>query len=167
MLSDITAIIAASTAGAKFLKVSADAGKSFKDFINTPEPDVIAMKQALLELQEALFDAKNAQVSVQNQLLDLQQKLQKRDRFAAQAARYELTQTDMGGRVYTLKKDDNTGEPPHEICATCFEDAIKSILQPSNHNTLLCYRCNTKVFKSDGRSGAMSVSVKHNRFDGF
>lgn len=129
-----------------------------KKAFSAPEVDVTEAKQLSLELLNILIDTKTAQMTIQDQLLALQQELQKQDRFTTQAARYELTQTDMGATIYTLKEDDETGDASHDICADCFEDAIKSHLQPVAHNTLGCNRCGGKFLKKDGRSsGIMSV----------
>lgn len=157
MLSEIATLVGLAGSAATTISTTADLTQKFKDIINGPEPDALKMKELVLDIYDGLINAKRDQMQVEHLLADLQQELQKQDRFTTQAARYELTQTDMGARVYALKKDDPSGDPPHEICATCFEDAIKSILQPVEFNTLGCSRCGGKFFKSDGQSSIMSV----------
>ncbi len=86
----------------------------------------------------------------------------------AEAVRYLLTRTEQGSLVYELDDRKAEGEPAHCICATCYQQKIKSILQPVAHNTLLCGQCGGKFFKPDGRgSGIMVAPVRHRGLDGF
>lgn len=167
MLVEIKSIMAAYgliTSGLKDTVALADA---VKDAINRPNPDLIALKQEISSLGERLFEAKEAQMAVQYELIDLQQKLTKQDRFQTEAARYTLTQTDMGGRVYALKSSDKSGEPPHEICAGCFEKAEKSILQPKGRDNLHCYNCGADTPKTDGYGHGISVSIRDDPMRGY
>jgi hypothetical protein len=43
--------------------------------------------------------------------------------------RYQLISPTPGSFVYALKEESKGTEPPHWICATCYEDGRKSILQ--------------------------------------
>ena len=43
--------------------------------------------------------------------------------------RFQVTNFGGGTFAYLLKDEAADGEPPHRVCATCYEDGRKSILQ--------------------------------------
>jgi rubrerythrin len=51
----------------------------------------------------------------------------------AEKAHYDLKEVDSGAYAYVLKPTANTGEPPHWLCAACYNDH-KAILQDSGRN---------------------------------
>ena len=168
---DIHSIIAISGASLGALNGAADISQKLKDIFGTEKPDLVASKQLVLELLNSLVDAQMNHIKVERLLADLQEQLNAADRFANEAARYELATTDMGGRVYALKKDDPSDEPAHEICADCYERSKKRILQPSPDQRcmLVCNTCGAKIRKDDGREIgiAASSSGRGPRNDGF
>jgi hypothetical protein len=46
--------------------------------------------------------------------------------------RYQLTDYGRGTFAYALKPDAADGEPPHRVCANCYQHGQKSILQFSH-----------------------------------
>ena len=66
--------------------------------------------------------------------------------------RYELQPVgDTGVLAYTLKDSVEPPEPPHQLCANCFNDRAKSILQPEQRNhgrahLLVCHRCKAEIY---------------------
>ncbi|MGR3760925.1 hypothetical protein ACUXV3_12465 [Roseobacteraceae bacterium NS-SX3] len=169
-MADIGHILSLVSQAGSGLLTATQIADNLKKVFSSEEPDIAASKQAVLELLDKLLDAKRDQIAVESLLSELKKDLDKADRFAQEAARYQLTQTDMGGRVYALKADDTSGEPPHEICASCYDEGKKSILQFSTKqmNTLVCHRCNATALKSDGReSAAYVVSTARTPWDIF
>ncbi|MBT2131196.1 hypothetical protein [Aliiroseovarius lamellibrachiae] len=165
-MTDISSIISMVSGGATGLLTSTQIVQNLQEIFSGRKPDLVAAEKLLLSLYKELNQAERNQMSLERALAGLEKELKAADRFAHEAARYELTQTDMGGRVYALKKDDPSGEPPHEICADCFERSEKRILQPSTEkrNTLVCNTCGSKVFKDDGRgSGIMVTTTRSSR----
>jgi hypothetical protein len=62
--------------------------------------------------------------------LALKEQLQREQRWEQESARYELKEIVRGITAYRLKQDQRkTGEPEHWLCAACFHDGKKSILQ--------------------------------------
>jgi hypothetical protein len=105
---------------------------------------------------------------MQGALLGLDEEQRRVDRFQSQANRYALVRTELGSLVYELKPGHADDQPAHCICATCYEQQIKSILQPVAHNTLSCRQCGGQFFKPDGQgSGIMVGPVRRPGFDGF
>lgn len=127
------------------------------DLAKRPDPDLTEIKSRLVDLMDQLIQVKEAQMMTQNVLLELQQEQARQQRFADEAERYALSETDMGGIVYALKPGHENGEPRHCLCANCFEQGQKSILQRVAHNTLGCPRCKAQVhmdFKLPGPRAA-------------
>ncbi|MCC5965527.1 MAG: hypothetical protein JJU24_05260 [Natronohydrobacter sp.] len=134
------------------------------DLAKRPDADLTEIKTRLVDLIDQLIQAKEAQMMTQNALLELQQEQARDQRFADEAARYTLSETDMGGLVYALKPDHKNGEPRHCLCANCFEQRQKSILQRVAHNTLGCPRCKAQVYMDFKESGPRSGGL-HTRWD--
>lgn len=157
MLSFIKDALTIGEGATGLLTGSTAAVKGVMDLVRKPDPDLSEVKALAAEAIDKLLEAKTAQMAMQDALLKLQDEQKKRDRFQAEAERYVLTKTDMGGFIYALRAAQKRDEPEHYLCASCFEGEIKSVLQPVNFNTLGCTRCGEKVFKSDGRDNGARV----------
>lgn len=78
--------------------------------------------------------------------------------WAIQKERYiltELRKPPYSVFAYTLKDSERNAEPFHHICATCFENGKKSILQTVAKTAgmdiaLVCYSCGTEIYISGG-----------------
>ena len=59
--------------------------------------------------------------------------------------RYELVEPGRGVFVWTLKKGVQPPEPPHWICAKCYEDGKRSIVQMKSDVSMqtyyTCFEC--------------------------
>tara|TARA_R110002124_G_scaffold91506_1_gene232914 strand:+ start:34572 stop:35087 length:516 start_codon:yes stop_codon:yes gene_type:complete len=167
MLSELGSLLGLVRNAAGTIGEASGAAEKLKKIISTPKSDTLEALELIVELRRKLLDAKIAQMDVEKRVLELEKQLQRQDQFQAKLARYTLTQTDMGGRVYVLKADDPSDNCPHEICVSCVENEKISILQPATDgpNTLVCNQCSGRVFKNDGRSGAMIGSVPSRRDD--
>lgn len=139
-----------------------------KKMISGPEPDTVAAKLLVLEIAEKLIEARTTQSKQQEVLAQLQKVIERNERFDHEAQRYALQKTDLGGFVYTLKPDHADGQPPHDLCAACFDDRKKSILQFTQMNTLTCPKCGATALKSDGRDSGIRVGrVSRGIWDNF
>lgn len=168
-MPDIAEILSIATETGGILKTSTEIVDSIKNISGGKRPDAVEAEKLILSLYKQLNEAQVNQMAIQTALLKVQSELEKMDRFEQEAARYTLAETDMGGRVYTLKPNDPMGEPPHEICATCHDQQIKSILQPAPDafNTLACFRCGTRVLKGDNRQKVRTGPVSYGKWDDF
>jgi hypothetical protein len=78
--------------------------------------------------------------------------------WEAEKQRYEMKQTEAGATVYVMKPDAIGSETPHWICATCYTNGKKSILQasvailpyPNDSRLWVCAGCPTKIGVSWG-----------------
>lgn len=133
--------------------------EKLRGLVIKPSPDLLLLQAATAEAEAEILKTKKAQVAVEKQLMELQEQLRKQDRFSKEAERYTLTKTTLGSMVYRLKSDDPRGEPMHDVCAACFQNDVKSVLQPHSGrpNTLLCTRCKGEFAADLGHSTSVMV----------
>jgi len=71
------------------------------------------------------------------------------DAWERERQRYELKEFPAGTLAYSLKADDQAGEPRHHICPACYQEGRKSILQATARHSggeiVVCPRCETKL----------------------
>jgi hypothetical protein len=132
-------------AGLSLFKTAFDIAKGLKD-IN----DATVRNSAIIELQEMILSARDQQAATLERISQLEKELARFENWEAEKQRYELADVGRGTFAYRLKPSMANGEPLHSICAYCFEDATKSILQPetkaiggSQH--LVCNRCDSDL----------------------
>jgi Zn finger protein HypA/HybF involved in hydrogenase expression len=106
-----------------------DSAKALKD-IN----DAAIRNAAVIDLQEKILTAREAQEALLERVADLETKISTFDKWETEKARYALEEVSSGAFVYSLKAGAVPDEPPHKICASCYQKSEKSILQivPTN-----------------------------------
>jgi len=107
------------------------------------------------ELNSAVVEAYSRALAVQTAALaqasrihELEERIVKLENWEREKQRYELSRLNPGVLVYSLKPSQANGEPHHDICATCYQDGIKSILQPEHSIAgikLCCTRCTSEI----------------------
>lgn len=166
----ILPILSAVTAATSTLLSATEIGKNLKEIVSRPEPDVAASKTLIIELLDKLLETKMAQVQIQGLVATLERELKERDQFEAELARYDLSLgRGRDATVYSLKADDNRGEPPHCICPGCASDRKKVILQPCTtmHNCLYCTRCKSEFLINRNEGSGISTSNSGITREGF
>lgn len=72
------------------------------------------------------------------------------EKWEAEKQRYKLTDFGGGTFAYLLKPEAASGEPPHRICAHCYQRDEKSILQfvhrSDGQDYYKCPKCGDQVF---------------------
>lgn len=98
--------------------------------------DAVTMNEHRLELQSKLGDAQTSIFAVNEEratLLETVSRLEKQitsmETWEAEKQRYALDNAAVGAFVYALKEPMSGGEPPHWLCAECYGNRKKSILQ--------------------------------------
>lgn len=99
----------------------------------------VEVRQKAIELQTIIITLQNSIMSVQaqNQELtaengQLKQQLASAEKWEEEATRYRLMEVLSGTFVYALHFNwSRKGEPIHWLCARCFQNKEKSILQKS------------------------------------
>jgi hypothetical protein len=127
-------------AGFSAFKVMFDMAKGLKD-IN----DAAIRNGAVIELQEQILSAQSAQAALVERVGELEKEVAGFKEWDAEKKRYQLT--EVGPRVFTyvMKPEASGTEPSHWICASCYQNGKKSVLQGSEsamsgwmHTCLAC-----------------------------
>jgi hypothetical protein len=135
------------------LKAASDIAQAMVDL-----RDAAAFQAKTIEFQRTISDALGRAIAAQQEraaLLETVDELKKEvadlKEWETQKQRYELRETSDGGALaYALKDQARGTEPAHWICAQCYEDAKKSILQPETrfpgrNAVLVCNRCKSDI----------------------
>lgn len=114
--------------------------KNFREAYKRGDISEREVGDRLSEIYEKLLDTQTSVFAVKQEVDKLRSQLVSLNEFDLKATNYSLTKTPGGALVYALKNSDQTGEPPHFLCPTCYHDRKFSILQPQ---TAIHHRCNT------------------------
>lgn len=116
--------------------------------------DASARNRAVIELEEKLVAATQAQKALLNRIRELEEEVAGFETWDAEKDRYELKKFGHGV-ARLLKPEAQSGEPSHPICANCFEKRKKIFLQqvPTNvarqhlgmGSEWRCPECPTKI----------------------
>jgi hypothetical protein len=128
-------------AGLGALKTAFDLAKGLKD-IN----DATIRNAAVIELQEKILTAQQQQSALVESVSALEKEVADLKAWDGEKQRYELK--NVGGEgpavfAYALKAGEENGEPPHLLCANCYQSRRKSILQATAElrSRLRAHRC--------------------------
>ncbi len=122
-----------------------DMAKGLKD-IN----DTAVRNGVIVELTEKIMAAQAAQAALISKVAELEKELVRFETWEAEKQRYDLYEIKKGRFTRRLKESMEGSEPPHHICAQCYNRGVKSILQSKvsevGRNTLLvCGECKTEL----------------------
>ncbi len=129
-----------------------------------------AINEAKISLQERVFEAREALAAAQNEqaaalarISELEQEIVRLKDWEAERERYELRDAGRGAFAYMQKSGVNTGEPPHWLCANCFNKRQKSLLQFRGQNQMPGGpRTETSRYGCDSCAGAIIVGYAVN-----
>jgi len=154
-MSDFAAFASAVTS----LKAASDIAKALIGLRDTS-----AIQTKVIELQGEILAAQSSALAAQAEqsaLLESKRQLEKEvadlKAWDAEKQKYKLVNIsahfDGAAFVYTLKEDAGSPEPRHYLCANCFEDGRKAILQaevrsPGRVTIFSCLRCGAEVNKT-------------------
>jgi hypothetical protein len=110
----------------------------------------------IVELQTAIFDAQGDALAAQSEqfaltqrIRDLEAEVAKTKAWETEKERYELQEFPAGAFAYVLKAEAAGSEPPHRICASCYQEGHKSILQTTSRHSggeiVQCTRCKVQL----------------------
>jgi hypothetical protein len=89
----------------------------------------LGLQAHIFEAREALAAAQETQSTSLQRIRDLEQEIVGLKDWEAEKQRYELKAIDRGAFAYMPKTGMESGEPPHWLCANCFNRRQKSLLQ--------------------------------------
>jgi hypothetical protein len=107
----------------------------------------IQLQRIVLDLQSEMMMIQSDYQNVLRSREDLEKKLIELEGWDKEKARYHLEKVGgmWSGFVYALNVKNPSVEPAHWLCAHCYEDKKKSILQVSGMNKYRCPRCKTEI----------------------
>ena len=129
--------------------------------------DASVRNAAVIELQEKILAAREQQSALAERVGDLEKEVARFEAWDADKERYELKEIASGQFAYALKEEASDSEPAHMLCANCYGQNQKSILQievrdPGRHKVTFCQRCGWDLFSpgTGGRSEAHLPKVR-------
>jgi hypothetical protein len=139
------------------LKTAADIAKGFLDLKEAAavQGRVIELQGVILAAQSSALAAQSDQTMLLEEIRHLKEKVAKLEAWEAEKQRYQLTDFGGGTFAYVLRPDAANGQPSHNLCATCFNQGRKTILQHSQDNWFTCHACKDKIRLGTG-SGSQS-----------
>jgi hypothetical protein len=155
------------TAAITGLKAATDLAQSFVNLKTSGEIQgkVVELQTVILAAQGSALAAQSEQFTLLDRIRNLETEIIQFENWEAEKQRYQLTDYGSGTFAYALKPSEAYGEPPHRICANCYNQGHKSLLQVlsigSGQEHTQCSRCKTEVFLgtySPRSSGYMASS---------
>ena len=133
------------------LRAASELTKGFLDLKEAAavQGRVIELQSVILSAQSSAMAAQSDQMTLLEEIRGLKEKMAKLEAWETEKQRYQLTDFGSGTFAFVLKPEKADGEPPHKICANCYNEGQKSILQFS-HNSgsrqfVDCRRCKTQT----------------------
>jgi hypothetical protein len=108
--------------------------KSLKDM-----NDVAVRNAAVSELWEQIFAAQSRYSEAIERIRDLEKELSKFETWEAEKQRYELKEVAPGAFAYLPKESMRGAEPPHWLCANCYQAGKKRLLQAHRGDASFIY----------------------------
>ncbi len=116
-------MVAEVIAGLGAFKTMFDIAKAMKDM-----DDAVKRNAAVFDLGEQIISAQARYTAALEEVRELKEKLSKLEAWEADKQRYKLTDVGRGVLAYALKEGMENGEPAHQLCASCYQAANKSML---------------------------------------
>ena len=122
--------------------------KSIRDMDNT-----VARNAAISDLWEQIFAAQTRYAAAAEQVATLEKEVTGLKAWNTDKERYKLSAIRPGVVAFSLKEGMENGEPPHQLCASCYQGNFKSILtqetwQPGRCDVLVCHDCGWYAYKN-------------------
>lgn len=133
-------------AGIGAFKAMLDMAKGLKD-IN----DATVRNAAVIELQEKILSAREAQSAALERIGELEKKVASFETWEAKKGEYELKDLGWNAFAYMRKSDARGTEPPHWVCAHCYNSGRTEIIQHTmNPKTgerrgFFCPNCHSEI----------------------
>jgi hypothetical protein len=133
-------MISETIAGLGALKTAFDMTKALKNM-----DTAVAVNSAVIDLQETILTAQQAQAALIERVGQLEKQVADFEKWDAEKEKYDLKEIYPQNYAYAIKQDARGSAPTHLICATCYENRAKAILQKSSAVHLTCPVCKTVV----------------------
>ena len=119
------------------LKLAYDITKSVLELkpISEIQAKVVELQNIILSAQTSAFEANAHQTAMIEEIRHLKEEITRIKAWEEEKQRYKLVSPWPGTVLYALKEKCSASEPPHWVCAKCYEDGRKSILNPQKKIT--------------------------------
>jgi hypothetical protein len=112
----------------------------------------VELNQKILTVQGALADAQTEQTVLIQTIREREEEIARLKAWETEKKRYDLKDIagGQGAFAYVIKPEMQGADPPHCICADCYENGEKRILQrtttmaPDGY-TLFCTKCKNRI----------------------
>jgi hypothetical protein len=154
-------------AGISSLKAAFDMTQALHDI-----HDAAARDRAVIELQKEILAAQAAQSQLLETVGELKKRVTELETWEAEKQRYDLKDVGRGSLAYVIKESMRGSEPPHQICANCYQHGRKSILQPRGRGMtklLVCAECKAEIVvgTADISRSLLDQPVRRTRYSPF
>ncbi len=115
----------------------------------------IELQSKLLDAQQFIFTVHDERAADIQRISTLEKEIANMRKWEAEKEKYQLETISAGGRggevfAYSRKEGMEPAEPPHKICANCYQNGEKSILQseyrmPGMDHFLACSKCKSDI----------------------
>lgn len=126
---------------------------------------IIDIQRALLEAQSSAFDDKEMISTLRHRIRELENDAQNRAEWQRERDRYVLTASQLGAYTYDLKPEHTDKETFHRLCATCFEEKVKSVLHTINKHSggeiVHCAKCKADLKLSNFNNAVRTTRVRN------
>ena len=134
------------------LKTASDIAKGFMSLKTEAEIQgkIIELQSVILGAQSSALAANADQSAMADEIRALKEKLAAAEAWKTERSRYALVAVDKGVFVYALRKEEAQSDPPHWLCARCFNDGRKTLLQSKGEDQFFgtdyeCHSCVTTI----------------------
>jgi hypothetical protein len=113
--------------------------------------EAAAIQSKVIELQRIILESQKSCTELIATVGELEKEVSKLKAWDADKQRYELADSGLGTFAYRLKPEAEGAEPIHLLCAHCYADHQKSVLQSTDkldgrrRRVLACHRCKSTV----------------------
>ncbi|MET3967222.1 hypothetical protein ACT4MK_17785 [Bradyrhizobium barranii] len=133
-------VIAETLSGLSALKTALDMTRALKDI-----HDATVRNSAVMDLQEKILSAREAQTALLERISELEKQIAAFEQWDDEKENYQLTTIHRDTLAYVRKPDIGGTIPPHYICANCYEDRKKRILQRADAAHVICPDCKIRL----------------------
>ncbi len=123
---------------------------------------VIELQSVILAAQQSAMTAQGEQLALLNDKRDLEQHVAELEKWEGEKARYKLSEVGPGNFAYTLKFDADTADPFHMLCASCYNQGRKEIIQRRprvvvSYWAYVCARCKSETITMSAQLKALGA----------
>ena len=148
--------VSSAISGLKGILDIAKGMKALSDETKTNEIK-LALQEAVLKAQRALFAAQEGQIQYSTRIAELEQENLRLKDWSVERGRYHLTSIRGGGFAYMPKSGKECDEPAHWLCANCFSDGRKSIMQNKGMITSKAGTTGNEMWACDACKGSFAA----------